>query len=79
MTTVVIDDRKKGAVEMLELLQALDFVSSFEPVSKNDRLRLRRRRLMKYPSKYDPLALAGSAEDSPLDLIQIRKGWTKRK
>ena len=79
MTTVVIDDKKKGAQEMLGLLYALDFVTSFEPVSKNDNMQLRRRRLMKYPSKYDPLALAGSAEDSPLDLIQIRKGWTKRK
>jgi len=79
MTTVVIDDRKKGAIEMLELLQALDFVSSYEPVPKNDSLRLRKKRLMKYPSRYDPLALAGAAEDSPLDLIQIRRGWTKRK
>ena len=56
MTTVVIDDKKNGAQEMLGLLWALDFVTSFEPVSKNDSLRLRRRRLMKYPNKYDPMA-----------------------
>ena len=79
MTTVVIDDKKKGAQEMLELLLALDFVTSFEIVSKNDILRMRRQRLTKYPNKYDPLAMAGAAENSPLDLAQIRKEWMKKK
>ena len=79
MTTVVIDDKKKGAQEMLELLLALDFVASFETISKNNTVRMRRQRLIKYPNKYDPLALAGAAEGSSLDLVQIRKEWTKTK
>ena len=79
MTTVVIDDKKKGAQEMLELLRALDFVTSFETMSKNNTIQIRRQRLIKYPNKYDPLALAGVAENSPLDLTQIRKGWMKKK
>jgi hypothetical protein len=79
MTTVVIDDKKKGAPEMLELLRALDFVAFFEAAPKNNTLRMRRQGLIKYPAKYDPMALAGAAEDSPLDLAQIRIGWTKRK
>ena len=79
MTTIVIDDKKKGAREMLNLLQALDFVDSFQTASTNDTtVRMRRQRLIKYPKKYEPLALAGSAEDSPLDLTEIRKGWKKR-
>ena len=79
MTTVVIDEKKKGAQEILELLRALGLATSFEIISKSDTLRIRRKRLIQYPEKYDPLALAGVAEDSPLDLIQIRKGWTKKK
>jgi len=79
MTSIIIDDKKKGAREMLELLRALDFVTSFENISKNNTVRIRRQRLIKYPSIYDPLALAGAAESSPLNLTQIRKEWTKKK
>ena len=82
MTTIVIDDQKKGAHEMLELLQALDFVSSIEmasAASENDILQLKRQKLIKYPKKYDPLALAGAAGDYVLNLAQIRKEWTKMK
>ena len=79
MTTVVIDENKKGAQEILNLLYALGLATSFEIISKSDTLRMRRKRLIQYPEKYDPLALAGVAEDSPLDLIQIRKGWAKKK
>jgi hypothetical protein len=79
MTTVVIDDQKKGAREMLEFLRTLDFVAFFETVPKNDALRLRRQKLIRHPDKYDPMALAGAAEESPMDLAQIRRGWTKRK
>jgi len=32
---------------------------------------MRRQSLIKFPQKYDPLALAGAAEDSPLDLAQM--------
>ena len=39
----------------------------------------RRQKLIKYSNTYNPLALAGVAEDSPLDLLQIRKAWTKKK
>jgi hypothetical protein len=78
MTTLVIDDKKKGAQEMLNLLSALDFVTSFHPASKKDFVRMRSQKLIKYPEKYEPLALAGVAEDSPLDLAEIRKGWKKR-
>ena len=78
MTAVVIDDKQKGAKEMLSLLQALDFVTSFDTVSKNDVVRMRRQKLIKYPKKYEPLALAGAAENSPLDLSQIRNGWKKK-
>jgi len=78
MTTIVIDDKKKGAQEMLNLLQALDFVFSFQSASNKDFAGMRRRNLVRYPKKYEPLALAGSAEDSPLDLAEIRKGWKKR-
>ena len=39
----------------------------------------RRQRLIRFSSQYDPMALAGSAESSPLDLTQIRKEWTKKK
>ena len=72
MTTIVIDNQKKGAQEMLELLRVLDFVTSIEKQSE-------KQKLIKYPQKYDPLALAGAAEDFPLNLSQIRKGWTKMK
>ena len=78
MTTIVIDDKQKGAQEMLNLLRALDFVASFETVSNNDAVRVRRQKLIKYPKKYEPLALAGAAENSPLDLAQIRTGWKKK-
>jgi len=47
--------------------------------SRSNALRMRRQKLIRYPDKYEPLALAGVAEDSPLDLAQIRKEWTKRK
>ena len=73
MTTVVIDDKKKGAQEMLELLRALDFVACFEKASENNALRLRRQGLIEYPNKYDTLALAGAAEGQMLDLAQIRR------
>jgi len=80
MTTIVIDDRKKGATEMLELLGTLDFVDSIETASKRNLIKLKRQRLIKYAQKYDPLALAGAAEnDQALDLVQIRKEWIKRK
>jgi len=62
MTTIVIDDQKKGAQEMLKLLQVLDFVSFFGIASNNDAIQMRRQSLMKFPQKYDPLALAGAAE-----------------
>jgi len=78
MTTIVIDDKKTGAQEILNLLRALDFVVPFHTTSNNDVVRMRRKKLIKYPQKYEPLALAGSAEDSPLDLAEIRKGWKKR-
>jgi len=78
MTTVVIDDKQKGAKEMLNLLRTLDFVASFETSSNNDVMKMRRQKLIKYPKKYEPLALAGAAENHPLDLVQIRKGWKKK-
>jgi len=78
MTTIVIDDKKKGAQEMLNLLQALDFVFPLQPASSKDFAGMRRQNLVKYPQKYEPLALAGSAEGSPLDLAEIRKEWKKR-
>lgn len=78
MTTVVIDDKKSGAQKILDLLRTLDFATFIEPIP-NDTAQLRKRRLIKVPHKYDPLALAGLAEETPMDLAQIRKGWTKRK
>ena len=54
-------------------------VAMIVPFVEENTLRMRRQRVIKYPDKYDPLALAGSAEDSPLNLTQIRKGWTKMK
>jgi len=78
MTTIVIDDKKKGAQEMLTLLQALDFVYSSQTILSNEAISLRRENLIKYPKNYNPLALAGSSEDSPLDLAEIRKGWKKK-
>ena len=79
MTTVVIDEKKKGAYEMLELLFALGFVNSIETSSENDVLHLKRQKLMKFPQHYDPLALAGASEECKLDLVQIRKEWTKKR
>ena len=78
MTTIVIDDKKKGAKEILNLLQALDFVAPFKTASNKDTIKMRRQKLIKFPQKYEPLALAGSAYDSPLDLAEIRKGWKKK-
>jgi len=63
MTTIVIDDKKKGAQEMLNLLRALGFVATAKTTSNNDAVMIRRQKLIKYPKKYEPLALAGSAED----------------
>jgi len=54
-------------------------VPYIETVSSSETLQARRQRLIKYPDTFDPLALAGAAEDSPLDLTQIRKEWTKKK
>ena len=79
MTTIVIDDKKEGAQEMLDLLRVLGFVNSIETPSENDFLRIRRQKLVKFPQHYDPLALAGSAENFALDLVEIRKEWTKQK
>ena len=73
MTTVVVDDQKKGAQEMLELLKALDFVASIESISQDNLIKLKREKLIKYPRKYDPLALAGAAADGALNLVQIRR------
>jgi len=78
MTTIVIDDKKTGAKEILNLLRALDFVTSSQITPNSEVLRMRRQRLIKYPQKYEPLALAGSAENSPLNLAEIRKEWKKR-
>ena len=54
-------------------------VPYIEAVTSSETLQTRRQKLIKYPDRYDPLALAGAAEDSPLDLMQIRKEWTKKK
>ena len=78
MTTIVIDDKKKGAQEMLTLLQALDFVYSSQTIQSNETISLRRKKLIKYPKNYNPFALAGFSEDSPLELAEIRKGWKKK-
>jgi len=78
MTTIVIDDKKEGAQEMLDLLQTLGFIVPFQTTPNNDSVRVRRQKLIKYPKNYEPLALAGAAEDSPLDLAEIRKGWKKK-
>ena len=77
MTTVVIDNQKEGAFEMVELLRVLGFVTSIETEPENDAIRFKKGKLIKHPSRYDPLALAGAAEDFPLNLSQIRKEWTK--
>ena len=77
MTTIVIDDKKEGAQEMLDLMRVLGFVNSIETSSENEFLHLKRQKLVKFPQHYDPLALAGSAEGFELDLVQIRKEWTK--
>jgi hypothetical protein len=79
MTSILIDDKKQGAQEMLELLRVLNFVSSYETVSNEDTLEMRKRMLIRHPENYDPLALAGVAQDTPLDLKKIREGWTKKK
>ena len=79
MTTITINDQMKGAQEMMELLRALDFVTSIDSTFKHDPVKLKRQKLIKYPQKYDSTALAGVAEDNPLNLVQIRKEWTKRK
>ena len=79
MTTIVIDDKKEGAQEMLDLMQVLGFVNSIETSSEDEFLRFKRKKLMRFPQHYNPLALAGSAEGFELDLVQIRKEWTKQK
>jgi len=53
------------------------YIEEKRAVSKSETLQKRRQMLINYPDRYDPLALAGAAEDSPLDLAQIRKGWMK--
>jgi len=78
MTTIVINDKKKGAQKILDLLRSSDFATFIE-FTANDAMQSRKQRLIKIPRKYDPLALAGLAEDNPMDLSQIRKGWTKEK
>jgi len=77
MTTIMIDDKKKGAKEMMELLQALNFATFFEKKTDNNTKQTRRHNLISFPTNYNPLALAGAAENSPLNLLQIRKEWTK--
>ena len=77
MTTVIINNKKRGAQEILGLLRTLSF-ATFTEFVPNDIRRLRRQKLIKIPQKYDPLALAGLAENTPLDLSQIRKEWTKK-
>jgi hypothetical protein len=79
MTTIVIDDKKRGAKQMLDLLKELDFVSCVENVSKNNSALLRRQKLIQHPRIYNPLALAGVAENQPLNLTEIRKEWRKGK
>ena len=79
MITVFIDDQKKGAPEILELLRILGFVNSYETTTEKNLLQLKRQKLLKHPQKYNPLALAGAAGDFVLDLAKIRKGWTKMK
>jgi len=78
MTTIVIDDKKRGAQKILDLLRSSNFAAFIE-FAPNDAMQSRKQRLIKIPRKYDPLALAGVAENSPLDLSQIRKGWIKKK
>ena len=78
MTTIVIDDKKKGAKEMINLLRTLDYVTSFQTSSKSEAVKMRRQKLIKYPQKYEPPALAGAAEDFPLNLADIRIGWRKK-
>ena len=78
MTTVVIDEKKRGAQKILDLLRTLNFATFIEFVP-SDTMQLRKKRLIKIPHKYDPLALAGLTEDIPMDLSQIRKGWIKKR
>ena len=78
MTTVIIDNKKRGAQEMLGLLRTLNFATFIES-GPNDTMLLRKQKLIRMPQKYDPLALAGLAENTPLNLSQIRKEWRKRK
>jgi len=78
MATIVINEEKKGAQEMLNYLGTLDFVTSLETASKSKLVQLRRQNLILYPQEYNPMALAGAAEEFPLNLSQIRKEWTKR-
>jgi hypothetical protein len=77
MATIVINEEKKGAQEMLNFLGTLDFVTSLETTSETKHVHLRRQNLIRYPQEYNPMALAGVAEESPLNLSQIRKEWTK--
>jgi len=79
MTTLVIDEQKKGAQEMLELLNVLGFVDLMKTSSEKDFLHFKRNKLIKFPQHYDPLALTGASEEFKLDLVEIRKEWTKRK
>jgi hypothetical protein len=43
MTTIVIDDKKKGAKQMLDLLKELDFVSCVETVPEKNIAPLKRK------------------------------------
>ena len=61
---------------MSHYLGTLDFVTSLETASESKLVQLRRQNLIRYPQEYNPMALAGAAEESPLSLSQIRKEWT---
>ena len=49
MATIVINEEKKGAQEMLDLLGTLDFVTSLETASETKQVQLRRQNLIRYP------------------------------
>ena len=73
MATIIINEEKKGAQEMLNFLGTLDFVTSLETASETKQVQLRRQNLIRYPQEYNPMALAGAAEEFPLSLSHIRK------